>query len=361
MAIDLFLESMKSPKTREIYSDALRRFCVWSGITEAKLKTTQAKKIQEKLIEHVVNLKNKGLSYGSQIMAISAVRRYCEAYDIDVNFSKVSRYVGEHVTKHDDRPYTKQQIARMLTAADARTKALILLLSSTGVRIGAVPGMLIRDLTKIDDKGLYKVIVYANSPNDKYDTFTTPEAAQAIDAYLEQRRIAGEDIKPSAPLFRQTFPKSQANNPKPLSFDGIAGLTQRAVTRSGVRKVGDRNGRQATAINHGFRKFANTEFIRCGMKPIVAELLLGHRIGLQDNYLRLEESEVLNQYMLAVDSLTVSDAEEWKVKAAKLQATNDKLVEILEGKVAAFEQWKKDKEALEKPQTMQQQKKKRKA
>lgn len=361
MAIDLFLESIKSPKTRENYGDAIRRFCAWAKIDEAKLKKVRAQMIQGKLIEYIVSLKNKGMSYSSQNVALSSVRKYCEAYDIDVNFTKVSRYIGEHVTKHEDKPYSKQDIAKMMTAADARTKALILLLSSTGMRIGAVPGLLVRDLTKIVDMGLYKVVVYADSPKDRYYTFTTPEAAEAIDAYLNQRRIAGEDVRPSAPLFRQTFPKDEADTPKLLSFDGTAALTQRAVTRSGVRKVGDKNARHQTAINHGFRKFANTEFIRCGMKPIVAELLLGHRIGLQNNYLRLEESEVLKEYMLALDGLTISDAKEWKVKAAKLQAQNDKLVEILEGKVAAFEQWKKDKEALEQQAPAQEHKKKRKA
>lgn len=292
-------------------------------------------------------MKKKGMSYSSQNMAVSSVRKYCEAYDIDVNFTKVSRYVGEQTTNHEDKPYSKAEITQMLTAADARTKALILLLTSTGIRIGAVPGMLVRDLKKIEESRLYRVTVYANSPKDRYYTFTTPEAALALDDYLSQRRIAGEEIKPVAPLFRQTFPKSEADSPKPMAFDGIAGLTQRAITRSGVRKVGDKTPRHETAINHGFRKFANTLFVRSGMKPIVAELLLGHRVGLQNNYLRLEESDVLGEYLKAVDGLTISEEKELRVKVQNLQVRNDQLIELLRNKVAALERANETRQIIE--------------
>jgi hypothetical protein len=180
--------------------------------------------------------------------------------------------------------------------------------------------MLIRDLTKIEDKGLYKVVVYANSPKDRYYTFTTPEAAQAIDAYLEQRRIAGETIKPTAPLIRQTFPKADADNPKPMAFDGLAGLTQRVMVKSGVRIVAKNNKvRHGTAINHGFRKFCNTALVKAGVKPVVVEILTGHSIGLQDNYLRLTEEEVLGEYLKAVDLLTVSSEKALQIQVEKLK------------------------------------------
>lgn len=321
MTINLFLESIKSPKTREGYSDALRRFCAWAGISEGKLAKTRDKTIQIKLIEYIVALKKEGKSYSSQNVVISAVKKFCEAYDIeDVNFSKVYNYMGEHTTNNDDKPYSKEQIAKMLDAADARVKAIILLLVSTGIRIGAVSGMLIRDLTKIEDKGLYKVVVYANSPKDRYFTFTTPEAAQAIDAYLEQRKVAGETIKPTAPLFRQTFPKSEANNPKPMKFDGLAGITQRIMVKSGVRVVAaKRNVRHQTAINHGFRKLFNTALVKAGLKPVVVEVLTGHDIGLQKNYLRLEETDVLAEYLKAIDLLTISEERKLQEEVAKLK------------------------------------------
>lgn len=320
MGIDLFLESIKSPKTKEGYADALRRFCSGTGIKEAKLGKTPAKKIQTKLIEFVVKLKKEGKSYSSQNVAISAVRKYCEAYDIEVNFTKVYRYIGEQTTNHDDKPYLKEQIAKMLDAADPRAKALILLLASTGIRAGAVPDMQIKDLVKIEGKGLYKVVVYASSPKDRYYTFTTPEACQAIDAYLALRKVAGETIKPNAPLFRQTFPKADAEKPKPLVFDSISAITQRTLVKAGLRVTnGDPKIRHATATNHGFRKFFNTMLVRAGVKPVVVEILTGHSIGLQDNYLRLEETDVLNEYLKAVDLLTVSNEKALQIQVEQLK------------------------------------------
>ncbi len=50
------------------------------------------------------------------------------------------------------------------------------------MRIGALPSIKISDLERIDK--LYKVNVYAGD-NEEYFTFTTPECAREIDAYIE--------------------------------------------------------------------------------------------------------------------------------------------------------------------------------
>jgi integrase len=320
MVVELFLESIKSPRTKEIYGDAVTRFCLWSGIKEAKLAKTPAKTIQTKLIEYVIYLKNQGRSFSLQNVAISAVKKYCEAFDVEVNFAKVYRYVGEQTTNHEDKPYSTEQLRTMVATGDPRAKALILLLDSTGVRAGAVPGMLIRDLTKIEDKGLYKVVVYANSPKDRYFTFTTPEAAQAIDAYLDIRKVAGEVIKPTAPLFRKEFNHANANNPEPLGFGGTSAIIQRTLVKAGLRVLNDEpNFRHTTAMYHGFRKFFNTALVRAGVKPVVVEILTGHTIGLQKNYLRLDEAEVLAEYLKAVDLLTIGREKSLLKQVEKLQ------------------------------------------
>ena len=60
-----------------------------------------------------------------------------------------------------------------------------MILASTGIRIGALGPMKLRDLERIDD--LYKVDCIFRRKRTVY-TFTTPEAAKEIDAYLEFRK-----------------------------------------------------------------------------------------------------------------------------------------------------------------------------
>ena len=77
--------------------------------------------------------------------------------------------------------------------ADIRCKAIVLLLASTGMRIGALSELKIKHLTKISEYNLYQVTVYENT-KDEYNTFCTPECAKAIDDYLEYRKTSGEKI-----------------------------------------------------------------------------------------------------------------------------------------------------------------------
>jgi hypothetical protein len=72
------------------------------------------------------------------------------------------------------------------------------------MRLGAVPGLDLEHLTKVKKYALYKITVYAGD-EEEYICFCTPEAAKAIDAYLQYRERAGEILSPKSPLFREQF------------------------------------------------------------------------------------------------------------------------------------------------------------
>ena len=88
--------------------------------------------------------------------------------------------------------------------SDERMKVIVLILTSTGKRIGGLAGLKISSLKKIDEFGLYRLTVYEGS-SEEYICFTTPECASAIDFYLSQREMWGEKLKPDSPLIRKEF------------------------------------------------------------------------------------------------------------------------------------------------------------
>ena len=45
-----------------------------------------------------------------------------------------------------------------------------------------------------------------------------------------------------------------------------------------------------------------------GMKPINVEVLIGHSTGISDSYYRATENELLEDYLKAVDFLTIDDS-----------------------------------------------------
>ena len=57
---------------------------------------------------------------------------------------------------------------------------------------------------------------------------------------------------------------------------------------------------------HGFRKWFKTQSEISGMKPINVEILIGHSVGLSDSYYRATEAELLEDYLKAIDFLTLS-------------------------------------------------------
>jgi hypothetical protein len=54
------------------------------------------------------------------------------------------------------------------------------------------------------------------------------------------------------------------------------------------------------------------------MKSINIEILMGHSIGISDSYYRATESEVLDDYLKAVDCLTISNENKLQKKVTDL-------------------------------------------
>lgn len=104
-----------------------------------------------------------------------------------------------------------------------------------------------------------------------------------------------------------------SNNNKKIKSIGIKQLLLRSLRTHGLRnkkrkESGIRYGtRYDFQANHGFRKWFKTRCELAGMKSINIEKLMGHSIGISDSYYRATEKELLEDYLKAVDYLTISN------------------------------------------------------
>ncbi len=213
-----------------------------------------------------------------------------------------------------------------LQTADARMRMIILLLASTGCRVGALPALTLGNLTRIPE-GLYKVILYEGT-NNEYYTFTTREATQTgIDNYLLYRQRSGEKLSfnektqqwepGEAPLIRQQFDLNdtlQARNPRPLTFNAVRIALSAHFIRCGLRTrehptapQSTKRIRKAISLSKGFRKRAIGIFIEAGLNHEIRELICDHATQLDQHYLRPSEKQVLEEYLKAEPYLTISD------------------------------------------------------
>ena len=121
-----------------------------------------------------MSLRDNGVSYTTMIFLITPIFTFYQLNDIILNRKKVSRYLGEFKRVVRDVAYTTEQIQQALQNADSRIRMIILILASTGARIGSIPSLTLGNLTKIPqyNHNLYKITFY-ESTNNEYYTFTT--------------------------------------------------------------------------------------------------------------------------------------------------------------------------------------------
>jgi integrase len=218
----------------------------------------------------------------------------------------------------------------MLAKSDERKRVIIFLMCSTGVRIGAIKWIRKRNLEKIGKQ--YQITVYERT-KDQYVTFCTPEAAHAIDEYLEYRTRSGETLNPDSPLIREQFqPHDQLriNKPIALSEYTLHHLLERVAVDAGVRvRSTEKHKRKEVMLSHGFRKFFNTCMVNAGVNPIAKELMLGHYVHLDTSYFRPTQEQMFQEYKKAEDALTIN--EEFRLK--KTIAEKDEHIKKVESEV----------------------------
>lgn len=110
--------------------------------------------IQSQLIEYIIYLReNRKLGSNSINTNMAAVKKFYDTNDIALKWAKIKSYVGKGKGRgggRKDRPYTIKEISKMLEKADQRGKIAILLMCSSGIRVGALSSLKIRNLEKID-------------------------------------------------------------------------------------------------------------------------------------------------------------------------------------------------------------------
>jgi integrase len=68
----------------------------------------------------------------------------------------------EHKQVRKDRGYTHSEISKLLEVSELRMRAIILLLASSGIRVGSLPSLKLRNL---EDN---KITIYENLKQEYY-------------------------------------------------------------------------------------------------------------------------------------------------------------------------------------------------
>lgn len=344
-----FQNAMKSPRTKETYTLFLQNFQAYLKVPnyEMLLQKYSNKEMEMKIIEYILYLREERKVSPSTIRVhIAALKHFFEMNDfVDINWKKISKYVGEFYTVAEDRPYTREEIGKLINAAHSlRDKAIILLLSSSGLRIGGLLKLRLKDLTPLPGYDIYRIIVYKKT-REQYTTFCTPEARRMLDQYLDFRRRMGEKLTPDSLLFRREFNRLQARAPssteKPLERSALFSTITRLSIELAIKEEQHlvegqlRKGQPRSEVKalHGFRKYFATCLETEGVNPVYVELLLGHDMGLKNAYSKPTAAQLLEGngdkvlgYVHGIDVLTINEEDRLKLKVKKLTDREDEMM-----------------------------------
>jgi Phage integrase family len=200
------------------------------------------------------------------------------------------------------RSYTKEEIRKLLSVADPRDRCIILLMASSGIRVGAIQILKLKFIRRLDS-GIGLLTVYPESKNSVYIALVTPEFLASLDEYLNYRKSQGEKITNESWLIRDKFAtfSRKTNKPTPISVISLSKQMRFLIRKAGL----------PFEELHSLRKFFNTALMNSDVAYTFKELLMGHSVKLDNVYYdknnEKSQQKIMLEYMKAIDALTIND------------------------------------------------------
>jgi hypothetical protein len=356
--IERFLLALKAPETQRQYPRRLESFFDFlrlQGSFEEKTMLFYSMINVQKESEWLTNQLLKFLRHQKERVAkgeieeatianyFKSIKLFCEMNNIiSINWKLISRSMPKGRHASNDRPPSREEIIKLLKHTDRRIRPVVLVMISSGIRVGAWDYLKWKHIVPIiRNKEIIagKLKVYAGE-NEEYSTFVTPEAYRSIAEWMDFRASYGEKITGESWLMRDMWRTVSmkygakvglAKDPKQLKSSGIKVMVDRALQIQGIRgplRPGTK--RHEFKTLHGFRKFFKTQTEQV-MKSINVEICMGHNIGVSKSYYKPSENELLEDYIKAVDLLTINNYK------SKLEKEVKQLSEKSESEIYTFQ------------------------
>jgi len=235
---------------------------------------------------------------------------------------------------------TSAMIKTLLAHSDIRMRALILVLSSSGMRIGEALQLRTDDFEFGANPVKLKLRAEITKNGLPRTVFITDEAAEAVRVWLGIREDTLALSYARHPELRQSvdpalaFPYGRTNETVRLI---------RVTQRAGCYSPDSQTGHNAVHF-HSFRKWFLTQFKLAGGNTTVAECLAGHSGYLDLSYRRITDDELAEEYKKVLPRLTIDTPDDYfeckiknadeiaklQINSAQQQAIINRLLQELE-------------------------------
>jgi integrase len=333
----LYLYAMKSSATKEKYLMRLGRFLDFVNPQEANKNSSLEEKARRfanrgrtdngwafsSIIKFLQLQKERfnqrEITAGTIRNYVKSIKLFCQMADVSIAWEKITRGLPRARRYADDRAPTIEEIKKICKYPDRRIKPLVYTMVSSGIRVGAWDFLRWRDIQPIEQNGeivAARMVVYAGQESDSYTSFITPVTYRELSDWLKYREESSEVITGESWAMRDLWDtrvkisKGLVTIPKRLTSVGVKRFMERAIWAQGLRKkLEEGKKRHPFPTNHSLRKYFKTRCELAGMKPINIENLMGHSTGVSDSYYRPTENDLLQDYLLCIDALSIEKDE----------------------------------------------------
>ena len=356
-----FLYALKSPEVRRQYPKLLKifldtiKFVLDKDIEERAYLLFQQSISNKKWLENQIirfvehqkqRVERKEIAAGTLKNYVKVIKLFCQMNEIEnlVLWKKIKIGMPKVKEQADDRAPTLVEIKKLTEYPDIRVKSIVYTMISSGIRIGAFDYLKWKHIIPIEREGKIvaaKIIVYAGEP-EQYFSFITPEAYNSLKEWMDYRASYGERINGNSWLMRDIWQKTHhryshriglAVEPEQLKSTAIKNMISSMWQVVGVRnQLGNGQKRHEFKGVHGFRKFFETH-CQLVMNHNNIKMLMAHSLGESGNYHRPTETQLLEDYLKAVDLLTVNEEYRLSKKINELQEKNEEKDYVIKGKL----------------------------
>jgi hypothetical protein len=290
---------------------------------------------------------------------LKPIRLALDLNEVLVPWKKYTRLIHKGRTNKKDREYFLHEIRLLISRASPTMRVIILIMASSGVRIGAfdylkvghvLPVFRLKGKMVVPKEDEYEVLkggklflpegaellcgivkVYSDEPGDEYDGLITREAYLAWKAYVEARVALGEKVTEESPAI------VVRNGSRRWTASGVTNAMNDLLWKVGLRTQKKR--RHEVQMDHGFRKYFDN-VVNDHIDKVYVEILIGHtpqalgvRLSAMEHYDRHLPTRAIEQYVSCMPYLSIDDGyrseAELTERLAKAEGEKDELVKDL--------------------------------
>lgn len=327
-ALKEFTKVLHNKITKKHYLYHLNQYLKWIGKTPDEAILPDIMEIQTSIenycnylqnVQNVATLTTHSRAYLK--LAFSSLFLFFAMNYKEVNKTRIAKMVLPDSDKIKGVAYTTDDVRRILEAIDEtkitkkgkrfpiktalRSRALVHFLASSGIRLGAIPDVKLKDLERIEN--CYCVKVYSGT-KDEYLTFLTPEATKVLDEYLKSRDFdIEEQYMVSAFNGKETKLSKDDMSIFFMTYEAVRLGINRIVRRAKLQET-KQGHRYDKPTHHAFRKRFNTILKSNNtINPNLIEVMMGHSttIALDNPYLTPTKERLFEEFKKGINDLEI--------------------------------------------------------